>query len=561
MAMIMVRKQTAILLVAVLAAMTVLTACASGNNQGNSGAPGNSASDSRSAQSDGAAAAETAAAGDDSKSNTVKEEPAEPVQLSMLTSHMNAAYPKQLIKTNEDPFIKELSRLSGTELNIEFLGHAADFDQQLTVRFASNKLADLVRTPSISHKSHPGAVEEGVFLELGALIDQYGPNIKQHIPPEAWGSPDVSYDGKIYGIPAIGALPAAKVVYIRQDWLDKLGMEQPTTVDEYLAFFEAVKTEDMNGDGDPGNEYGLYVRESLFYADLFFMEFGVSPHAWHLSGGELIPDIIRPEMKEAIAFWKMLYDKGYINPNLFTNSGADWSAGIKQGLGGVWVHSVLNYSLGWAPEVFVNQPDANVEMIAPPMGPKGQGALSLQYNNIYYVWVIPASSKHAEAAVKFLNWAWSDEADRFFLYGVEGLSYEIENNEIKWNQNVTVDDAAVNPAFYQRIINPRGDGVAKPEILKFSEDADMILKGVEIAKNSIIYDDSLNMPALKAFETNPELAPGNGYTTGGLFLDMFAKVVTGKEELDSAFDSFVQEWRRRGGDEAIKGATQWYNSK
>ncbi|MDF2668908.1 MAG: transporter substrate-binding protein [Paenibacillus sp.] len=489
---------------------------------------------------------------------TTKEEPKAPVKLSVLTTHLNSEYAKQ-VKTDDDPYIKELSKLSNYDLKFDFLGHAADYDQQLTVRFASKNLADLVRTPSIEYKSHPGAVDEGVFTELGPLLDKYGPNIKKNVPKEAWESPLVSKNGKIFGIPAIGALPASKVVYVRQDWLDKLGMKTPKTVDEYLAFFEAVKTSDVNGNGDPNDEYGLYVRENMAYADLFFKEFGVSPHAWNISNGQMIPDMIRPEMKDAIKFWKMLYDKGYVNPNLFTNKGADWSAGIQQGKGAMWVHDVQNYSLGWAPKVFVNQPNAKVDMIAPPTGPKGNGALSLQYDGVYYVWVIPTTSKNAIEAIKFLDWVWSDKADRFFAYGAEGLSYKVENNAVVWNQQVSVGGVATNPSYYQRIINPRGDGVMKPDILKFSPDFDMLTKGIDIAKNAIIKHDSLNMPTPKAYETNPELAHGNGYSVSGLFLDMFAKVVTGKEELEPAFDAFVKEWKRRGGDAAIKEATDWYN--
>jgi hypothetical protein len=66
------------------------------------------------------------------------------------------------------------------------------------------------------------------------------------------------------------------------------------------------------------------------------------------------------------------------------------------------------------------------------------------------------------------------------------------------------------------------------------------------------------MPTLQSLKTNPELTVGTG--AGTLFLDMFAKVITGKEDADSAFDKFVAEWKRRGGDAAIKEATDWYNA-
>src|SRR5690606_41310860 len=45
-----------------------------------------------------------------------------------------------------DIYTKELSKLSGYNLKFEFVGHGADFIQQMTVRFASKDLPDMVRT-------------------------------------------------------------------------------------------------------------------------------------------------------------------------------------------------------------------------------------------------------------------------------------------------------------------------------------------------------------------------------------------------------------------------------
>lgn len=53
---------------------------------------------------------------------------------------------------NDDRYVKELSRLSGYNLNFEFLGHGNDFTQQMTVRFASGELPDLIRTDSSTRR-------------------------------------------------------------------------------------------------------------------------------------------------------------------------------------------------------------------------------------------------------------------------------------------------------------------------------------------------------------------------------------------------------------------------
>ncbi|GIP32748.1 extracellular solute-binding protein [Paenibacillus sp. J2TS4] len=480
---------------------------------------------------------------------------AENKDIHILLSHSNAKYAMQL-KDNDD-YVKELSKQSGYNLKFEFLGHGNDYIQQLTVRFASGDLPDLIRTDSIDSTMHPGALQQGVFHELGPLIDQYGPNIKKKIPQEAWESTRVSSDGKIYGIPALSALPASRVMYIRQDWLDQLGMKQPETLDEFLEFFEAVKNNDLNGNGDPNDEYGFYVRENLQFSDVFFREFGASPNQWYYRDDQLVPGMILPEMKEALKFWKDLYDKGYINPNLFTNKSADWEAGIKQGKAGLWMHDIINYMSNWQLGNFVNQPNVKLSVINPPQGPSG-GGITAQSDQIYFVWVIPSKVKNPEEIIKFLDWTWSDEAETFFSLGIKDVNYTEENGGFKWDPKAPANSDNDASIFYQLSINPRGDGRMLPTVIDAHPDAEFLKKGVEIAKNGNVPNDGLHMPVLESLKTHPELAVGTN--SGTLFLDMFAKVITGKEDLDASFDNFVSEWKRRGGDAAIQEATDWYKS-
>ncbi|RKN84928.1 hypothetical protein [Paenibacillus ginsengarvi] len=478
---------------------------------------------------------------------------AAPKNLSILLSHSNAKYAMQA--KDDDRYVKELSKQSGYNAKYEFLGHGDDFTQQMTVRFASGELPDMIRTDSIDSTMHPGAVDKGVFEDLTPLIDKYGPNLKKKIPAEAWSSPKVSKNGKIYAIPALAALPATRVVYIRQDWLDKLGMQQPKTPDDYLKFFEAVKKQDMNGNGDLNDEYGLYVRENLIYSNLFFSNFGYDPNMWYLKNGQLQPGMIQPEMKDAIKFWKTLYDNNYINQNLFTNKGADWVAGIKQGKGGAWIHDVTNYNSDWNTANFVEK-NVKLSMLEAPETAKGKG-IAAQGDQIYFVWVVPTKNKKAEDVIKFLNWAWSDEADDFFAMGIKDYNYKVEGGKPVWDANEPANKDNDANIFYQLSLNPRGDGRMLDKVLDVSPNAQAIKGGVQIAKKNLIKNDALHMPSLASLKTHPELAIGTG--AGTLFLDMFAKVVTGKEDVDSSFDKFVAEWKRRGGDEAIKEATDWYN--
>lgn len=476
-----------------------------------------------------------------------------PKDIHILLSHTLAKYAMQY--KDDDIYTKELSKLSGFNLKYEFLGHNTDYIQQLTVRFASKDLADMVRTDSILSSIHPGALEQGVFTPLNDLLDKYGPNLKKKIAQEQWDSPRVSKDGKIYGIPYLTAAPAYKVIYIRQDWLDKLNMPQPKTLDDYLKFFEAVKVQDMNGDGDPNDEYGFYVRENLDYSDLFFKEFGVHPREWIWRDGKLQSGMIQPEIKDALRFWKMLYEKGYINPNLFTNKSSDWRAGIKQGKGGSWMHDVPNYAADWQPSLFVNEKNVKISMLPGPEGPKGKG-LSPVSDQIGHVWVIPSTNKHPENVIKYLDWAWSNPAaEKYFSYGIEGVNYTVENGKVKYDAASKANTDNDSWEFYRTTQNPMKDGRLEPLVLDIDPNAEILKKGLEAANKSIYKNDGLHMPVLESLKTRPEL----GFGSGTLFLDMFAKVITGKADLDASFDEFVKEWKRRGGDQAIQEATDWYN--
>jgi putative aldouronate transport system substrate-binding protein len=480
--------------------------------------------------------------------------------IHILLSHSELAYAKQ--SKEDDPYIKELSRLSGYNLRYEFLGHNKDYAQQLSLRFASGELADLIRTDMIDSQMHVGAVDQGVFLELGPLIDKYAPTLKKKIPEEVWKSPKVSKNGKIYAIPVLRGVPADRTVFIRQDWLDKLKMDTPKTLEDYMKFFEAVKNTDMNGNGKK-DEYGVGMFANIAWTDIFSPSFGVHPTAWHMKDGQLIPDIINPKMKDAIAFYKQLYDKGYVNPDFLTKQNEDdHNASMAKGEYGMWAGAVYQYLGNFdeqsAKKRFVNQPGASVSMIAPPKGPNGESGIGIQNDYLYFVWVIPAKTKNPEEILKFLEWSWSSpEADKFFSYGIEGKNYTNENGQIKYDLTSPINSDNNAYQMYQTSLNTREIGFAKPPVVKMMPEADKIKAGYDLANKVFVKDDGLYMPKLTAFNTRPELALA--FAPGSLFLDMFAKVVTGKEQLDPAFDKFVAEWNRRGGDAAIKEATAWYN--
>jgi ABC-type glycerol-3-phosphate transport system substrate-binding protein len=486
----------------------------------------------------------------------------DPASFLILNNDGGEAYAKQAKK--DDIFYKEMSKLfsdyigAPTELAYEFIP-AADFSQQLTVRFASRDFPQIIATSSITDKGHPTAVENGIFQDLTPLIEKYGPNLKKKIPKEIWDNPRISRDGKIYAIPKLLTPLNPRALLIRKDWLDKLGMKQPETVDEYLAFFEAVKTKDPNGNGK-NDEYGYVMRADMGFSNAFFAAYDVeltgNNSAWQFENNQFIPDIINPRMKEAIKLYKLMYDKGYIKKDWVTLKAADWVKDITDDTVAVWSHDLRNVPVSWSPDKFVSK-NAVVDLLPGIKNQKGQLSLGFRSLSIAKVHVITKDTKNPERFVQFMDWTYSDDAKKtnFFTYGIAGRNFTETAGKIDWN--ATSDFNTKEKAFFQTMINPAGDTRTDPKIIERMGgfDPKVLEKGVKYSETNLLTSPSINMELPEVLTTKPELGSG----TGTLFQDMFAKVVTGKEEADAAFDKFVADWKKRGGDEAIKQATDWYN--
>ena len=98
------------------------------------------------------------------------------------------------------------------------------------------------------------------FVPLEDLIAEYAPNLQAILD----ANPTVrslitAPDGHIYSLPQ--RMPLRPVTYdvgfINKTWLDNLGLEMPTTTEEFTEVLRAFKEQDANGNGDPNDEIPL----------------------------------------------------------------------------------------------------------------------------------------------------------------------------------------------------------------------------------------------------------------------------------------------------------------
>ncbi|KQX48869.1 extracellular solute-binding protein [Paenibacillus sp. Root444D2] len=484
-----------------------------------------------------------------------------PATFNVLSNDGAYAYTKQAKK--DDKYTTEMSKLFSdyigqpTNIQFEFIP-SSDYSAQVTVRFASGDIPEVVTSSSITDPAHPTAVENGIFLQLNDLLDKYGKNIKAKIPDYVWQNPLVSKDGKIYGIPKPITPMSPQALLIRKDWLDKLGMKQPETLDEYLAFFEKVKTTDLNGNGQ-NDEVGYELRGGFGFSNFFFYAFGLTGGennvlAWHDVNGQFLPDIINPKMKDAIKFYKLLYDKGYVNKDFVNVKDADWNKAIQSDKVAMWSHDLRNLNT-WTTDKFDSK-KAVVDLLPGAKQSNGQYLLGPRGAGIAKVYILNAKAKNPERFIQFLDWAYTEDAKKntFFNYGIKDINYTESNGQI--NYDVKSDVNSKEKLHFQSLLYPAGSTQLNPDVVKKEGilDPELIKKGMTYIDKNLFDLPSLNMPPLESIKTKPEL----NYIQSSLFLDTVIKIMTGKLDPDKGFDDFVLDWKKRGGDAAIKEANDWY---
>ena len=127
-------------------------------------------------------------------------------------------------------------------------------------------------------------------------------------------------------------------MYKRQD---KLGLEVPTTLDEYYKVATAVAKEDPDGNGvDDTFAFGGYQNVDTSWFDHIFGAYGALPNYWMLQDGHLVNGSIQPGMKDALVFLNKMYTDGLIDPEFVTDDPKRWQQKVKSGVFGAGVTKI-----------------------------------------------------------------------------------------------------------------------------------------------------------------------------------------------------------------------------
>jgi len=226
-----------------------------------------------------------------------------------------------------------VEKLIGKKLSITWVPNA-DYNDKTNVTLASNNIPQVMVIQGDKQPSFVRTAQAGAFWDLTGKLDKY-PNLK---PANEQTGRNASVNGKIYGIYRVRPLLRSAVL-LRKDWLAKVGLPMPESVDDLYRIAKAFTEQDPDGDGKK-NTYGLIIPKwPGFYAssspyDVFETWYG-APNGWGERGGKLVPGFDTEEFYTADRALQKWVDEGLVNPDFATLDSGNWNDPFVAGKGGI----------------------------------------------------------------------------------------------------------------------------------------------------------------------------------------------------------------------------------
>jgi putative aldouronate transport system substrate-binding protein len=409
----------------------------------------------------------------------------------------------------------------------------------------------------------PGFVKNaqaGAFWDLGKYLKDY-PNLVA-------ANPDVqknaSVNGTVYGIYRPRDVMRTAVI-VRKDWLDKLGLQMPETVDDLYNVAKAFTEDDPDGNGK-NDTYGLIAPKwpgglgTNSPWDAIETWFGAG-NLWTKDGSKLAPAFTTPEWQQALDFEKKLVQGGYTNPDYATLDSVNWNTPFVSGKGGIIIDT---YSRAYQINgLFEKQDPANyqgkVAVTGNLKGPDGK-LRALPTPGYSGFLAIPKSSVKTEGELKqvlsVLNKLNDKDVQILINNGIEGQNFTVVDGHAKPVTPATPESQGLTDtvASYAQL----GIAVAGQKFYVAAQPNDYDQKlwdGAQVTMKSDTRSAVFNPAAAYVSQT----AVTKGATLDNIMIDARIKYMAGQIDA-SGIKQAIAQWKSTGGSQVTDEINKLYKA-
>lgn len=178
---------------------------------------------------------------------------AEPVTVEVVQSINPTQTLPEGNTATDNYFTKYIKENMNVEVKVKWQAAAADYNQKLNLAISSNDLPDIL---VVGDQELRKLIDSDLIEDLGPYYEQFASDyIKDDIAmTNGMAMKAVTVDGKMYGLPnAQSEGDGYNLMWIRQDWLDELDLEAPTTMEELETVAKAFVDNNMGGENTIGS--------------------------------------------------------------------------------------------------------------------------------------------------------------------------------------------------------------------------------------------------------------------------------------------------------------------
>ena len=448
-----------------------------------------------------------------------------------------------------------------------------DYNQKVSTAIASGNIPDIMHVAD--YETLVDLVESDLIADL---TDVYN-NLACDTVKEAYASygeennplNTVTFDGKIMAIPKTQLSDGQDFLWLRKDWLDKLGLEEPSTLEEMENVLKAFIEQDPDGNGQ-NDTIGLVVHSDVygdypnntFAIDNVFTAMNAYPNIWVTDdSGKAVYGSVQPEMKEPLTLLSNWYKDGIIDKEFATRTTDDIVGLISTGKCGAFIGP------WWAP---FNQAqtstyatdDAEWVNVSCPVGTDGKiNAISTKSYAGFVV--VRKDFEHPELAMKIVNvnseYSKQDKSEaaaevkenQTLAYFNWPLYCEVQpgNNAELMTQNVKAvmngekdvsELTTEEQSYYESVVRYQEAEAAGQK----ADATDYSQYTARIPAMTKMIEEPANFLVPSFFETTDSMG-SRWASLEKMEMETILKIITGEQDI-SSFDSFVEQWNKSGGE-------------
>lgn len=452
-----------------------------------------------------------------------------------------------------------------------------EYEQKLNLSIVSGDIPEFVNVSALQMRQ---LAEADLILPLDDLYETYASDFTKQVLIKGGMEPfeTATIDGKLYGLPMTATDKNVDYLWIRTDWLNKLGLAVPATVDELVDVARAFAAADFDGNGE-ADTYGPVFTYTFWdgFGSLkgFFNAYDAYPGIWVEQDGKLIYGSLLPGCRDALEKLHEMYEIGLIDPEFGVKEARKVAELTTTG------HAGLVYGAQWNsiwPLQINKNEDPEAQWQAVPIVTGTGHTANVQSTLTTDAWtVVRKDAANPEAVIKMYNlyidtnWGPDNQNEIYYapmdsesIWKLSPIYPEMPNKNL--DAYLALEEAR-NTGDTSLIQGEALSIYKKLQLFQSDPGGGFALWGWERIYGSQgaykIYKKYLDEDRIvfARYTSAPTEAMSNYLSTlDEIQNELFTRIILGQTSID-AFDLFVSDFYKLGGQQITDEVNAWYLSE